>query len=222
MAETPYALTKMSPEEVQKMIQEDQQARQALHEKPRVGFSHNPYYSGLGKFFQKTIKNTLLEKLLDQVWQGFLRYRCHGNSAAYKDGLKAPEKVFVYDDKFLGWLNTELKKAIAEHNTDNDAERKIRIQSKMADIVMTMLHEDIYYRARAKLILRDLVDAAHKDPDLLKLTNHEALNYFHFSSFNAVDGFHNPEKQKGLEPLRELVKNGKGAELYNGSVRRFE
>jgi hypothetical protein len=218
----PYALTKMSPEEIKKMMEEDPQSRQALTEKPRVGFTHNPYYSGLGKFFQKTIKNTLLEKLLDQVWQGFLRYRCHGNSAAYKDGLKAPEKVFVYDDKFLSFLNDALTEAIVEHNTDNDAVRKQRIQNKMKDIVMTMLHEDVYYRARAKLMIRDIIEKAQRDPEVLALTNHEALNYLHFSSFNAVDGFHNPEKQKSLEPLRELVKNGKGGETYHGSIRRFK
>jgi len=31
--------------------------------------------AGSGCFFQKTIKNTILEKFLDPAWQGFLKYR---------------------------------------------------------------------------------------------------------------------------------------------------
>lgn len=208
----------MDPNKVAQMIKEDPQARQMLTDKPRVGFTHNPYKPGLGKLFQNTIKNTLLEKLIDQVWQGFMRYRCHGDNAVYRAGLKEPEKVFVYDDAFLSFLNDNMKAAITEYNSDNDAERKQRIQTKMLDIVMTMMFEDVYYRARGKLFMQKLLAAAQENPDLLKLTNHEAHNYLHFSGFNPVTGFHDPEKQKALEPLRELIKAGKGGEIYDGRV----
>ena len=50
----------MSPDEKQAMVARDPQAAQALHNGPRTGFAHNCYAGGLGMFFQKTIKNTVL------------------------------------------------------------------------------------------------------------------------------------------------------------------
>lgn len=214
----PYPIQHMDPAKVKEMIQKDPQARQMLTNKPRVGFTHNCYLPGLGKLFQNTIKNTLLEKLIDQVWQGFVRYRCHGDNKVYREALKEPEKVFTYDDAFLSFLNDSIRESVKARNTDNDADRKIRIQLMLNDVVMTMLFEDLYYRARAKLIIQDLVKQVQENPDLLRLTNHEALNYIHFSNFNHETGFHDPEKQKALEPLRALIAAGKGGEYYDGSL----
>jgi len=67
-----FASRFMTLEEKQAMIARDPQSAQALHNGPRTGFAHNCYAGGLGMFFQKTIKNTILEKFLDQAWQGFL------------------------------------------------------------------------------------------------------------------------------------------------------
>ena len=73
-----FASRFMTPEEKQAMVARDPQSAQALTNAPRTGFAHNCYAGGLGMFFQKTIKNTILEKFLDQAWQGFLKYRCAG------------------------------------------------------------------------------------------------------------------------------------------------
>jgi len=72
-------------------------------------------------FLQKTIKNTILEKFLDQAWQGFLKYRCAGSKAAYREAKKNPDAVFQYDDPLLALLNHVLKESISKHHTDNDA-----------------------------------------------------------------------------------------------------
>ena len=119
-----FASRFMSPDEKQAMVARDPQSAQALHNGPRTGFAHNCYAGGLGMFFQKTIKNTILEKFLDQAWQGFLKYRCAGNKAAYREAKKNPDAVFQYDDPLLACLNRVMKESVAEHHTDNDAARK--------------------------------------------------------------------------------------------------
>ena len=171
-----FAARFMSAEEKQAMIARDPQSAQALHNGPRTGFAHNCYAGGLGMFFQKTVKNTVLEKLLDTAWSGFLKYRCAGNSTAYRAAKKDPEAVFQYDDPFLALLNATMKQSIAEHHTDNDAARKQQLMRQATDVALTLLNEDIYYRARMKLHLRDIVAAIQVCPELTDLTPAEIQN----------------------------------------------
>ncbi len=178
-----FASQFMSPEEKAAMIARDPQAEQALHNGTRFGFAHNCYVGGLGMFFQKTIKNTILEKLLDQAWQGFLKYRCAGVSAAYRAGLKDPDAVFVYDDPLLACLNRTMKESIRENHTDNDARRKQTLMRQATDITLTLLNEDIYYRARMKLHLADVLAAIVEHPEWLELTAEEAGNIKRFNGW---------------------------------------
>ena len=171
-----FAARFMSAEEKQAMIARDPQSAQALHNGPRTGFAHNCYAGGLGMFFQKTVKNTVLEKLLDTAWSGFLKYRCSGSNAAYREARKNPDAVFVYDDPFLALLNRVMKKSIAEHHTDNDAARKQVLMRQATDIALTLFNEDIYYRARMKRHLADIIAAVAERPDLLNLSPAEAAN----------------------------------------------
>lgn len=171
-----FASRFMTPEEKQAMVARDPQSAQALHNGPRTGFAHNCYAGGLGMFFQKTIKNTILEKFLDQAWQGFLKYRCAGNKAAYREARKNPDAVFRYDDPLLALLNRVLKESIAEHHTDTDARRKQALMRQATDIALTLLNEDIYYRARAKLHLRDIIVALAERPEYLDLSSEEEQN----------------------------------------------
>lgn len=171
-----FASRFMSPDEKTAMIARDPQAAQALHNGPRTGFAHNCYAGGLGMFFQKTIKNTVLEKLLDTAWQGFLKYRCAGSKAAYREARKNPDAVFQYDDPLLALLNRVMKESIVAHHTDNDAVRKQQLMRQATDITLTLLNEDVYYRARAKLHLRDVLGAVGADPSLLDLSVDEENN----------------------------------------------
>ena len=171
-----FASRFMSPDEKTAMVARDPQSAQALHNGPRTGFAHNCYAGGLGMFFQKTIKNTILEKFLDQAWQGFLKYRCAGNKAAYREAKKNPDAVFQYDDQLLALLNRVMKESIAEHHTDNDAARKQQLMRQATDIALTLLNEDIYYRARCKEHLRDILAAVAEHPEYLDLSLEEEQN----------------------------------------------
>lgn len=176
-----FAARLMTPDEKQAMIARDPQSAQALHNGPRTGFAHNCYAGGLGMFFQKTIKNTVLEKLLDQAWQGFLKYRCAGNKRAFQAAKKDPDAVFQYDDPLLDLLNRTMKGSIAEHHTDNDGARKQQLMRQATDIALTLLNEDIYYRARMKLHLKDVIDAVNADPCLLELSPAETENIWRWN-----------------------------------------
>jgi len=171
-----FASRFMTDDEKRAMIARDPQSEQALHNGPRTGFAHNCYAGGLGMFLQKTIKNTVLEKLLDTAWQGFLKYRCAGSKAAYREARKNPDAVFQYDDPLLALLNRVMKESIVAHHTDNDAVRKQQLMRQATDITLTLLNEDIYYRARAKLHLEDILDAVNADPSLLDLSSDEENN----------------------------------------------
>ncbi len=171
-----FAARFMTPGEKAAMVAKDPQSVQAPTNAPRVGFAHNCYQGGLGMFFQKTIKNTVLEKLLDTAWSGFLKYRCSGSNAAYREARKDPDAVFVYDDPFLALLNRVMKESIAEHHTDNDAARKQQLMRQATDIALTLFHEDIYYRARVKMHLKDILAAVAEHPEYLDLSPEEAKN----------------------------------------------
>ena len=146
-----FASRFMSPDEKTAMVARDPQSAQALTNAPRTGFAHNCYAGGLGMFFQKTIKNTILEKFLDQAWQGFLKYRCAGSKAAYREAKKNPDAVFQYDDPLLALLPH-----VAHHRPG--------------------LTEDIYYRARCKEHLRDILAAVAEHPEYLDLSLEEEQN----------------------------------------------
>lgn len=171
-----FASQFMTEEEKRVMLAHDPQAAQALHNGPRDGFAHNCYLGGLGMFFQKTVKNTIIEKLLKEAWDGCLRYKSAGNKKAFREARKNPEAVFVYDDPLLACLNSVLKESIVTHHTDNDAARKQQLLFWATDIGLTLLNEDKYYRARAKLHLKDIIDALADHPEWLELSPVESEN----------------------------------------------
>ena len=89
---------------------------------------------------------------------------------------KNPDAVFQYDDPLLALLNRVMKESIAEHHTDNDAARKQQLMRQATDITLTLLNEDIYYRARCKEHLRDILAAVAEHPEYLDLSLEEEQN----------------------------------------------
>ena len=104
----------------------------------RSGFTHH-LKSKKGSAFQRVIKQTILKSLnLVHSW-------------ATKEW---DADSFVYDDKRLQALNDTSKEFI---NTYFDQqERKIDIMSKLVDVCLWMLKEDIYYCPRVLLALNNL------------------------------------------------------------------
>lgn len=169
-----YAVQFMTEEEKAAIATASQpQERQALHNRPREGFAHNCYNGGLGMFFQKTVKNGIIEKLLDQAWQGMVKYRTAGNKKAFRAGLREPEKVFVYDDELFTLLDAAVKEAADEWCTDNDGPRKQELVRKATDIVLTIAFEDVYYRGLMKRALDRIVLHLVENPHLLDLSPKE-------------------------------------------------
>ena len=189
------------------------QERQALHVKPRVGFSHNCYKGGLGMFFQKTIKNTLIEKLLTKAWEGMVKYRCSGNAKAYRIGLKEPEKVFIYDDPLFNILNSSMKDVVEDWCTDNDGKRKRPLVNKATDIILTIAFEDVYYRGLLKRILSDIVYKLAEQPELLDLTQDEERidrTFNHYKEYHLDRKWRTEAFWKWLEHEDKLKKEQEG------------
>lgn len=138
----------------------------------RNGFVHNCYTTGKGKFFQFTVKHTLLASIK----------KIHGWAIPrYSKGCGKP---YVYDDPRLKNLNLILKRAFAQHMDDNDAERKREIGGMAADIVLFLMKEDIFYRMVIMRCIQDIAKSAIANPDLFALTAREEYTYQRFRGMN--------------------------------------
>jgi hypothetical protein len=145
---------------------------QMNHNKPRVGFTHNCYTTGLGRLFQKTCKGGM-EMAIGKAWQVLLRYRCNGDAEKIHKGKKDPDSVFVYDDPMFELLNRTLKQTAREYLTDNDSKRKQEIVCQAIDMVLMLAFEDIYYRPLLKREIQELVIAFAEHPELLDFDQDE-------------------------------------------------
>ena len=146
---------------------------QAKHNRPRLGFTHNPYTTALGKLFQETIKGGL-ERAIGVAWPLLVRYRCNGDKKKARECIREnPDSAFVYDDELFQILDSSLKGTARRWLTDNDAARKQEVVCQTVDLILTLAHEDIYYRALMKEVLADLFLQIAERPELLDLTKDE-------------------------------------------------
>jgi hypothetical protein len=96
------------------------------------GFRFSPYYHEKGKFLQDVIKKGIIKAIEVAHDQIVGRY----DPEAYK-----------LDDGRLRELNAYMR-AYLSYNFEHQAPRKITFMSQILDIVMFLMKEDIYYRAR--------------------------------------------------------------------------
>ncbi len=182
----------------------ERQAEQAKHDKPRVGFVHNCYTTGLGKLFQESIKG-VIERVIGKCHPLLIRYRVNGDKERYREGLKNPDAVFVYDDPMLDLLNRTLKETAREYLTDHDSRRKQTIVCQSIDIIMMLAFEDIYYRPLLKKEMQNVILAFAKHPEYLELTQDEA---YVDAIFNGFVKETNDRKARHAEFMR-LVREGR-------------
>jgi hypothetical protein len=69
-----------------------------------------------------------------------------------------------------------MKQSIRENHTDNDAARKQQLMRQATDVALTLFNEDVYYRARVKMHLKDILAAVAEHPEYLDLSPEEAKN----------------------------------------------
>ena len=96
------------------------------------GFRFSPYYHDKGKFLQDVIKKGILKTIEVAHDQIVGRY----DPDAYK-----------LQDERLCELNAYMR-AYLSANFEHDNPRKITFMSHIVDIIMFLMKEDIYYRAR--------------------------------------------------------------------------
>jgi hypothetical protein len=157
---------------------------QANHNKPRKGFTHNCYCSGLGRLFQKTCKGGM-EMAIGKAWQVLLRYRCNGDAKKIREGKKDPDTAFVYDDPMFELLNRTLKDTARDYLTDNDSKRKQEIVCQSIDMLLMLAFEDIYYRPLLKREIQNVILAFAEHPELLELDTDERRIDCVFNSYKA-------------------------------------
>ena len=132
----------------------------------RNGFLYNCYTHPMGKFFQETIKKGL---------EAVIR-RIHDKEIPRYD-----KHAYEYDDPRLQAINELLKGMMVKHIDDNDTARKHQVFGDFIDVIMFMMKEDVFYRARVIKSLEDLAIAYQSAPDLFTLTQEEAYNYHKFN-----------------------------------------
>lgn len=185
----------------------DEQLKQSLHNKPRHGFAHNCYKGGLGMFFQKTVKNGIIEKLINSAWISLIKYRTNGNKTAFREGKRHPERVFVYDDELFSLLNRAIKSAADDWCTDNDSMRKRELVHKATDILLMIPFEDVYYRALMKRALDEIVSGILENPRLLDLDMTEERIDAVFNRYNEVKMSRNDRRAAYMQWLSEYGEN---------------
>lgn len=154
---------------------------------PRVGFLYNPSVHKMGIWFQKTIKNTVIENAIKIAWNGMIKYRCGGDKQKIREATKNPDIVYAFPDPFISTIDTIAKESVREFHTDNDQERKQNILFKCIDMFCFALNEDIYYRARAKLQLKMVIQYFIDNPEafsLLDLTEEEHQNVYKWNDYD--------------------------------------
>lgn len=117
----------------------------ALERDPRVknnenaggksGFRFSPFYHAKGLFLQNVIKKSII-KTIDTI---------HSQITKGYD-----VDAYVFDDPRLTQLNIYLSVYLSENfcNLEKTNTRKLDFMMKIKDIVMFLMKEDIYYRAR--------------------------------------------------------------------------
>lgn len=154
----------------------------------RNGFLYNCYHHSLGRFFQETIKNSIVAVIR----------RIHDKEIPRYD-----KQAYVYDDPRLQELDRILKSAITALIRDDDCERKREILFMLVDICMFMLKEDIFYRPR---ILKGSIAVAKEilanEKILTSVTGPEAYNLARFGGMGGKD--HGPLFED--LPMEERVK----------------
>ena len=96
------------------------------------GFRFSPYYHEKGKFLQDVIKKGII-KAIDLAHSQIV-------------GRYDPDAYKLQDER-LCELNAYMR-AYLSYNFEHQAPRKITFMSQILDIVMFLMKEDIYYRAR--------------------------------------------------------------------------
>jgi len=159
----------------------------------RDGFLHNCYNTGLGRFFQNTIKKGI-ESVI---------FRIHD-----KDIPRYDKTAYVYDDPRLQKLNAILSAAIDEVINDADSDRKREILHACKDICLFMLKEDIFYRPRilqaGLRVSREILE----NEDLFNtMTEPEAYNFVRYA-----DGVNHAKdfSDMPMEERQKLPKNWTG------------
>lgn len=177
------------------------QQRQCIHNKPRIGFAHSCYGDKMGEYFQKVIKNGVIEKLLNKAWKGLIRYRCNFHGIAYREGLKHPEQVFVYDDPLFELIDSTLKQTASDYCTDIHRDRKVKLVNQALDVALSIGFEDIYYRPLMKKMIDNLIMAAIEHPELFDLDIEEQRTV---QVINYAEAHTNRKKRERI--FRELIK----------------
>jgi hypothetical protein len=154
----------------------DRQHSQQNHNKPRVGFAHTCYDGSWGTFFQRTVKNGVIERLINMAHEGMIKYRLNGNKKAFKHGFRHPEEVFVYDDPMFEEIDGFLDKAVRRHIRDYEGNRKQVILRKIVDCALTIMFEDIFYRARFKVAIKEFILYFYDRLYLFDLDEYELKN----------------------------------------------
>ena len=170
---------------------------QMNHNKPRVGFTHNCYTTGLGRLFQKTCKGGM-EMAIGKAWQVLLRYRCNGDAEKIREGKKDPDTAFVYDDPMFDLLNRTLKQTAREYLTDGEAKRKQEIVCQSIDMVLMLAFEDVYYRPLLKREIQNVILAFAEHPELLELDKDEMRVNAVFNDFKSFVGSQR-EREKAFQ-----------------------
>ena len=161
---------------------------------PRTGFLYHPIAHKMGQWFQKTIKNTVIENAINIAWKGMIKYRCGGDKKAIREANNNPDTVYSFPDPFINTLDTLAKETIREFHTDNDQERKQNILFKCIDMFSFGLNEDIYYRARTKLQLKMAIEYFINNPEafaLLELTEDEQRNVGMWNDYGKTELYGN-------------------------------
>lgn len=96
------------------------------------GFRFSPYYHDKGKFLQDVIKKGII-KAIDLA---------HSQIVGKYD-----KDAYVLEDPRLVELNAYLRTYLSQ-NFEHSMPRKLKFMTQILDIVMFLMKEDIYYRAR--------------------------------------------------------------------------
>jgi hypothetical protein len=153
----------------------------------------------MGIWFQKTIKNTVIENAINIAWNGMIKYRYGGDKQKIREAKTNPNLVYGFTDPFISTLDAIAKETVREFHTDNDKERKQNILFKCIDMFSFGLNEDIYYRARVKLQLKMAIQYFIDNPEafsLLDLTKEEYNNIYKWNDYDPSKPYGNQRQDK--------------------------
>lgn len=128
-----------------------------------AGFLWNCYKNPMGRFFQETIKNSIV-RTIDLVHgkRGILRY---------------DKQAYVYDDARLQLLNQELEALVEKYVVDPhlpSRERKRAMLKQIKDIALFVAgKEDIYYRSHGIPLLLEFAHFMVDNEQVFQLTEAE-------------------------------------------------